>query len=99
MVRVTEYTKSHQLILKALTIDLEAYRRNIKKMKDRDLYFLMSALNDARNHIVEAVSNITKFEIKPSPEQFEDAEKVLPIIQEMQTELESRMQQGEPEAN
>ena len=99
MARVTEYTKSHQLILEALTIPLEGYRRHINKMKNRDLYLLMSALNEARNQIMEAVGNITKFEVKPSPEQYQDAEKVLPIIQEMQKELELRILQQETKAD
>ena len=94
MVKTTKYTKSHNLILEALTIPLENYARHIKNMKDRDLYLLMSELNRAYNQIVEAVSNTTKFEVKPSPEQFEDAEKIHPVIQEMQKELELRLEQN-----
>jgi len=51
----------------------------------------MSSLNEARNQIVEAVSNTSKFEVKPSPEQYQDAEKVYPLIQIMQEELELRL--------
>ena len=96
---VTKYTKSHKLILEALTIPVEGYRRHINKMKDRDLYLLMSTLNEARNQIMEAVCNITKFEVKPSPEQYKDAENVLPIIQEIQKELESRTHQHETKSD
>lgn len=93
MRRPTKYTKSHNLILEALAIPFESYARHIKKMKDRDLYLLMSELNQACNLITEAVGNTTKFEVKPSPEQFEDAEKLRPVIQEMQAELELRLKQ------
>jgi len=93
MEKVTKYTKSHNLILEALAIPLENYVKHVKKMKDRDLYLLMSELNQACNYIVEAVSNTTKFEVKPSPAQFGDAEKLRPVIQEMQKELELRLEQ------
>jgi len=95
MKRPTKYTKSHNLILEALTIPFENYIKHIKNMQDRDLYLLMSELNQACNQIVEAVSNTTKFEVKPSPEQFEDAEKLRPVIQEMQKELKLRLKQRE----
>ncbi|HEX79188.1 MAG TPA: hypothetical protein G4O19_03420 [Dehalococcoidia bacterium] len=91
MRKSTKYTKSHNLILEAMAIPFESYPRIIKKMKDRDLYLLMSELNQACNQIVEAVSNTTKFEVKPTPAQFEDAEKLRPVIQEMQKELELRL--------
>ena len=91
MVKTTKYTKSHLLILEALTISLKDYKRHIKKISDRELFLLMSSLNEARNQIVEAVSNTRKFEVKPSPEQYQDAEKVSPIIQMMQEELELRL--------
>jgi len=95
MKRITKYTKSHNLILEALAIPFESYVKHIKTMKDRDLYLLMSELNQACNQIVEAVGNTTKFEVKPSPAQFEDAEKLQPVIQEMQKELELRLKQEE----
>ena len=98
MERVTKYTKSHNLILEALTIPVGNYMKHIKKMKDRDLYLLMSELNQAYNQITDAVSNTAKFEVKPSPAQFEDAEKLSPVIQEMQKELELRLKQGEAKA-
>ena len=41
MEKVTKYTKSHNLILEALAIPLENYVKHVKKMKDRDLYFIM----------------------------------------------------------
>ena len=91
MVKTTKYTKSHLLILEALTIPFENYIKHIRNMKDRDLYLIMSELKQAHNQIVEAVSNTTKFEVKPSPEQFKDAEKVFPLIQMMQEELELRL--------
>jgi hypothetical protein len=93
MKRITKYTQSHNLILEALAIPLESYTKHIKKMKDRDLYLLMSELNQACSQIADAVSNTTKFEVKPSPEQFQDAEKLQPAIQEMQKELELRLRQ------
>ena len=92
---VTKYTKSHNLILEALAIPVGNYMKHIKKMKDRDLYLLMSELNQAYNQITDAVSNTVKFEVKPSPAQFEDAEKLRPVIQEMQKELELRIKQEE----
>jgi len=95
---VNKYTKSHKLILEALTISLEDYMRHIKNMKDRDLYLIMSELNKACNQIVEAVGNTTRFEVKPSPAQFEDAEKLRPVIQKMQEELELRLKQREIKA-
>ena len=98
MEMVTKYTKSHNLILEALTIPVGNYMKHIKKMKDRDLYLLMSELNQAYNQITDAVGNTAKFEVKPSPAQFEDAEKLRPVIQEMQKELELRLKQGEAKA-
>ena len=90
----TKYTKSYLLILEALTISLDDYTKLIKKVSDRKLFLLLSSLNEARNQIVEAVSNTSKFEVKPSPEQYQGAEKVLPIIQKMQVELELRLKQS-----
>jgi hypothetical protein len=95
MERVTKYTKSHNLILEALAIPFENYIRHIKKMRDRDLYLLMSEFNHACSQITEAVGNTTKFEVKPSPAQFKDAEKLRTVIQEMQKELELRLKQGD----
>lgn len=95
---VNKYTKSHKLILEALTIPLEDYVKHIKNMEDRNLYLLMSELNKAYNQIVEAIGNTTKFEVKPSPAQFEDAEKLRPVIQKMQEELELRLKQRETKA-
>jgi len=86
-----EYAKHHQLILEALTIPLEVYAQYIKKMQDRDLFNLMSGLHQAHRKIVDAVCNTTRFEVKPSPAQFQDAEKVAPIIQLIEAELASRV--------
>jgi len=97
MPKETKYTRPHNLILEALAIPRESITRRITKMKDRDLYLLMSELNQACKLIVDAVSNTTKFEVKPSPEQFEDAEKLRPVIDEMQQELERRLEQSKAE--
>ena len=91
MLKATKYTKSHLLILEALAISLKDYKRHVKKMSDRELFLLMSSLTEAQNQIVEAVSNTRKFEVKPSPEQYQDAEKIPPLIQMMQEELELRL--------
>lgn len=95
MEKTTQYTKSHNLILEALSIPSDNYTKLIKKMTDNNLYLLMSELNQACNYIVDAVSNTTKFEVKPSPIQFQDAEKLRPVIGEMQKELKLRLDQKE----
>jgi hypothetical protein len=98
MKKETRYTKPHKLILEALSIPRESISRQVRKMKDRDLYLLMNELNQACNLIVNAVNNTTKFEVKPSPEEFEDAEKLRPVIEEMQQELERRLEQSKSES-
>jgi hypothetical protein len=97
MKKETKYTKPHKLILEALAIPLETISRRVKKMRDRDLYLLMSELNQACKLIMDAVRNTTKFEVKPTPEQFEDADKLRPVIEEMQQELERRLEQSKAE--
>ena len=91
MERVTKYTKHHDLIKEALALPPESYSRLVKKLKDRDLYLLMTELDQACRQIPDAVANTTKFEVKPSPRQFQDAEKLSPLIHEMQKELEARL--------
>jgi len=88
--RITRYTRSHKLILEALEIPLQNYPGLISRMKDRDLYLLMCELDHACRHIQDAVANTAKFEVKPSPAQFQDSEKIAPVIELMQKELERR---------
>jgi len=88
--RTTQYTKSHKLILEALEIPLQNYPGLISRMKDRDLYLLMGELDHACSYIQDAVANTAKFEVKPSPAQFQDCEKIRPVVELMQKELERR---------
>jgi len=93
MERTTRYTKSHRLILEALEIPLQNYPELISRIKDGDLYLLMCELDHACRYIQDAVANTAKFEVKPSPAQFQDSEKIRPIIELMQKELEGRANQ------
>ncbi|MBN1369704.1 MAG: hypothetical protein JW954_05665 [Dehalococcoidaceae bacterium] len=90
MERTTRYTNSHKLIIEALEIPLEKYPGLISRMKDRDLYLLMGELDHACRYIQDAVANTAKFEVKPSPAEFQDSEKIAPVIELMQKELERR---------
>ncbi|MDD5486150.1 MAG: hypothetical protein PHW65_01150 [Dehalococcoidales bacterium] len=90
MERTAQYTRSHELILEALEIPLQNYPGLISRLKDRDLYLLMCELDHACRYIQDAVANTARFEVKPSPAQFQDSEKIAPVIELMQKELERR---------
>ena len=69
-----------------------------KKLSDSQLFLIVSSLNKVRNQIINALSDTGKFEVKPPPEQYEDAEKVFSIIQVMQDELKLRLEQERPKS-
>ena len=95
--RTTQYTRSHRLIVEALSIPTEKYPLLLKKMKDRQLLLLMSELQHAIEHIQQAVANTAKFEVKPSPAQYRDAQQAAPVLQAICRELGQRskpQQQG-----
>ena len=91
---MVEYVKEHQLLAEALKFSQEEFADVCKKVDDQKLYNLLRTISQARNKILDAMMAHT-MERKPSPIQWNAADKAAYIVKTIENELLVRVKKDE----